>query len=202
MNVKISIILAILLVVGSSVWGYTFFQNQQAVHALEQGDVEQLEKTLSRPFVTVHAEWMNVAIDQFDVQSSLLLYEHGAALSDEQWVYLADLMTFTEFKQIIEAGAKLEVASPSQTLIEGLYSLNDEPEKWRFAHERIDTSFLNDHPQILMRTVYDGNTEAFIDLLGRMEASVIPFEALKPIVSEMDQQLMLEALLNKQNELN
>lgn len=202
MKVKIAVVFGILLLLSLSVLGYTSYHNNQAMDAVEHGDVERLEKTLNRPLVAVDREWMNVAVEQFDVRSALVLYEHGGTLSDEQWVYLADLMTFEEFERIVEAGAALEVAVPSQTLLEGLYSLNDEPEKWRFAHDRVEPSFLNAHPSILLRAVYDGNTEAFVDLLNRMDADVIPFKEIESVVSEMQQQIMSEALMVKKSEVN
>lgn len=202
MKVKMTIVFGILFLVGSSMWGYIYYQHKQALHAVEHGNVDQLERKLNQPFIEVDGDWMNVAVEQFDVEAALMLYKHGGTLSDEHWIYLADLMTFKEFKQIVEGGAPLEVALSSQTLIEGLYSLNDEPEKWRFAHERVNPSFLNAHPNVLIRAVYDGNTEAFEDLLSRMNPDAIPFEELESIVSEMDQQLMSEALTNKKNEVN
>lgn len=188
-------ILLLALVTVAVGWGYTYYQQHQANEALETADAEQLSTILERPFVDGKAAWMERAVQQFDVASALVLFEHDVVLSDEQWVYLADLMTFEEFERMVEAGAPLEVALPTQTLIEGLYSLNDEPEKWRLAHDQMDVSFLNEHPDVLIRAVHDGNTEAFTDLIERMDQNAVPYDTLVPLIQEMDQQTMLEALV-------
>lgn len=188
-------ILLFFLMIGAVGWSYTDYQQRQANEALETADAEQLSTILDRPFVDGKTEWMEMAVQQFDVASALVLFEHDVVLSDEQWVYLADLMTFEEFERMVEAGAPLEVATPEQTLIEGLYSLNDEPQKWRLTHNNIDVSFLNEHPDVLIRTVHDGNTEAFTDLIERMNQDAVPVDTLVPLIQEMGQQAMLEVMM-------
>lgn len=188
-------ILLFFMMIGAVGWSYTHYQQHQANEALETGDANQLALILERPFVDGKDAWMDVAVQQFDIASALTLFEHDVALSDEQWVYLADLMTFEEFEQMVEAGAPLEVALSEQTLIEGLYSLNDEPEKWHLAHEQIDPAFLDKHPDVLVRTVHDGNIDAFKDLIERMNQDAVPVDTLVPLIQEMDQQAMLEVMM-------
>lgn len=197
MKWKVTILVGILLFAGLSASGYVLYQKQQVEHTMVDGDVERLERILNRPLVSVDDRWMSEAVERFDVNTAIVLYEQGGKLSDEQWVYLADLMTFEQFQRTVEAGAPLNVALPSQTLFEGLYSLNDEPEKWQLAHERIDSSFLNEHPNVLVRAIHDGNSEAFIDLINRMDEAAIPFDTVEQLTMEQDQQLMLEALKQK-----
>lgn len=187
-------VLLLIVIIGAIGWSYTYYQQHQANKALKTGDAGQLALILERPFVDGRDTWMDAAVQQFDIASALTLFEHDVALSDEQWVYLADLMTFEEFEQMVEAGAPLEVALPEQTLIEGLYSLNDEPEKWRLAHEQIDPAFLDKHPDVLVRTVHDGNIDAFTDLIERMDQEVIPYDTLAPLITKMGQQAMFEVM--------
>ncbi|OGX78271.1 hypothetical protein A6395_13090 [Exiguobacterium sp. SH31] len=197
MKWKVISVILFVVFIGAAGWGYTYYQTKQVDESLQTADTEQLATILERPLVNVQAEWMEKAVEQYDVPSVLVLYEHGGVLTDKQWIYLADLMTFEEFERMVKAGAPLDVSIPSSTLLEGLYSLNDEPEKWRLAHERIDVAFLNTHPNILIQAVYDGNTEAFTDLIERMDTEIVPYEEVAPVVMEMNQQLMLEAMVKK-----
>ncbi len=189
----------VLIVIGVVGGSYAHYQQLKVEEALEAADSKQLSTILNRPFIQMENSWMDTAVNQYDVTSALILFEHDIPISDEQWMYLADLMTFKEFEQMVVAGAPLEIATSSQTLVEGLYSLNDEPEKWRFAHEAINPSFFNEHPTILFRAVYDGNTEAFLDVLERMDYHAVPYDALVPLIQESGQNEMLEAITNKMN---
>ena len=185
---------AVILVVAIGMGSLLFYQNHRMQQALSAMDSAEVQAILEEPFAVVHQEWMEQAVANYDTASIMPLYEAGAELPASSWLYVADLMPFSEFQAMVDAGAPLDAEYDGVLLLEGLYGINDEPEKWQLAHETLGKTYVNEHPELLVRAAENGNTEAFEWILQALDANRVPYEDVVPVVLEMNQQLMLDAL--------
>lgn len=185
-------VVILLLVIG--IGSHLFYQNHRMHQALLSMDSTQVQAILEEPLAFVHQEWMDQAVANYDTASIMSLYEEGADLSASSWIYVADLMPFSEFQDMVEAGAPLDAEYEGTLLLQGLYGINDEPEKWQLVHATLGNRYLNEHPELLVSATESGNTEAFEVILTALDDERVPYDEVVPLVLQMNQQLMLDLL--------
>lgn len=182
----------LLFVIGMG--SHLFYQNHRMHQALTAMDSARVQAILEEPFTIVHQVWVDRAVENYDTASIMSLYQAGAELSTSSWIYVADLMPFSEFQDMIEVGAPLDAENDGALLLQGLYGINDEPEKWQLAHEMLGDRYLSEHPELLVSATENGNTEAFEAILTTLDAEQVPYDDVVPLVLQMNQQLMLDLL--------
>ncbi len=176
---------------------YIHLQKQALEEAIVSFDQQQVEHILESPFIQAEEEWMELAHYYHNTASVISLYEAGLSLESEDWINMADTSSVDEFQQMIELGAPLDVEQNNRLLIEGLYGMNDDPEKWHIAHEQLPSSYWSEHPQLLQVMVVEGNANAFEDMIRRMEPEDIPYNEIVPLILRANQPHLLTVLLEK-----
>ncbi|MDE0564843.1 hypothetical protein [Exiguobacterium sp. B2(2022)] len=176
---------------------YIHLQKQALEEAIVSFDQQQVEHILDSPFIQAEAQWMELAHYYHNTASVITLYEAGLSLESEDWINIADTSSLDEFQQMIELGAPLDVEQNGRLLIEGLYGMSDDPEKWHIAHDRLPSSYWGEHPQLLQVMVAEGNANAFEDMIRRMEPEDIPYDEIVPLILRAYQPHLLTVLLEK-----
>ncbi|TCI45918.1 MULTISPECIES: hypothetical protein [unclassified Exiguobacterium] len=176
---------------------YIHLQKQALEEAIVSFDQQQVEQILDRPFIEAEEQWMDLAYYYHNTASVISLYEAGLPLESEEWISMADTSSVDEFQKMIELGAPLDVKQNDRLLIEGLYGMNDDPEKWLITHEQLPYSYWVEHPQLLQIMVTEGNTNAFEDMIRRMKPEDIPYDEVVPLILRAYQPQMLTVLREK-----